>query len=386
MKILHCCLAVFYADGYSYQENILPKMHKLAKHDVKIVASTETYLNHMDLEYVKPSIYVNDDGIPVTRIPYVKWLPGILGKKIRKYKGFYKILNDYKPDIIFLHDAQFLSVFELKKYLKKNLDVKLYVDCHTDFSNSARNWFSREILHKILYKIFITAIEPYVLKFYGTLPARCDFLRDVYLIPENKIELLSMGADDTIYDLSLKKQISFRFRKKFRIPQDHFLIISGGKINERKKIHYLLKAFSDIPNKKIVLLIFGKIHDEIKEQINVFNSIENIIFTGWLNSLEINELMLSSDLAVFPGKHSMLWEQSIGFGVPCIFKSWYGIDHLDLGGNCLFIENSKISTIKTTLKRVLNDKKLYESMKKNSLVKGPSSFAYSKIAVESISC
>ena len=37
MKIIHCCLAAFYIDNFSYQENILPKIHKLQGNDVFII-------------------------------------------------------------------------------------------------------------------------------------------------------------------------------------------------------------------------------------------------------------------------------------------------------------------------------------------------------------
>ena len=43
MKILHLMLGCFYIDNYSYQENYLPKHHKLQGHDVEIVASLVTF-------------------------------------------------------------------------------------------------------------------------------------------------------------------------------------------------------------------------------------------------------------------------------------------------------------------------------------------------------
>ena len=70
MKIVHCCLSCFYIDNYNYQENALPRQNKLDGHDVSIIASTETFINNTNLGYVQPSQYVNEDGIPVRRIPY----------------------------------------------------------------------------------------------------------------------------------------------------------------------------------------------------------------------------------------------------------------------------------------------------------------------------
>lgn len=43
MKILHLCLANFYIDNYSYQENMLPKFHKKLGYEVEIIASMQSF-------------------------------------------------------------------------------------------------------------------------------------------------------------------------------------------------------------------------------------------------------------------------------------------------------------------------------------------------------
>ena len=78
-----------------------------------------------------------------------------------------------------------MSIIQIVKYAKKR-NVKIYADGHTDFINSAKNWVSKNILHKIIYKYCAKKIEPYVAKFYGTLPLRVKFIRDVYGINPKK--------------------------------------------------------------------------------------------------------------------------------------------------------------------------------------------------------
>ena len=48
-------------------------------------------------------------------------------------------LLKFKPDILFLHDCQFLSITQIVKYKKENKNVKIYIDSHTDFINSGKN-------------------------------------------------------------------------------------------------------------------------------------------------------------------------------------------------------------------------------------------------------
>ena len=166
MKIMHCCLANFYIDNYGYQENILPQINKKDGHSVLIVASTETYLENNKKGYVKPLRYKTPDGIPVVRLPYVNVFTKPLASKIRKYKGLYKEIENFKPDVIMIHDLCFFSIREIIKYKKKNPNVRLFADTHTAGHNSGRNWLSLNILHRIFYKHLILKAIPYIEKYF----------------------------------------------------------------------------------------------------------------------------------------------------------------------------------------------------------------------------
>lgn len=380
MRILHVCLASFYIDNYGYQENILPKMHKMRGYDVKIVASTETYIDNQQIGYIEPKSYHTEESIPITRLPYKKYMPHSVMKKLRIYTGVSKVLNDFKPDIIFMHDVQFISVYEVAKYCKENPNTIVYADCHTDFVNSARGWVSKNILHGIIYKWCAKTIEPFVKMFYGVLPARVDFLREMYNIPEHKLDLLVMGADDSQYNYADRESIRKEFRAKHDIKDDDFVIVSGGKIERGKNTDLLLDAFSEIKGRNIKLVLFGSIHEEMKEEIKAHLTNEDIVYLGWMNTKDIYNVLLSSDLAVFPGTHSVLWEQSIGVGLPTIFKRWDGMEHVDIGGNCILLDNTDAETIKETILHLYENKEVYKAMKEVAVGKGIEKFSYSKIA------
>ena len=71
MKILHLMLGCFYIDHYSYQENYLPKYHKMQGHDVEIVASLFTFDENGKGKWLpKADQYTNEYGIPVTRLAF----------------------------------------------------------------------------------------------------------------------------------------------------------------------------------------------------------------------------------------------------------------------------------------------------------------------------
>ena len=384
MRILHCCLANFYIDNYGYQENIITKMHKLQGHDVMILASTETYLNNNKIGYVEPKSYINENGIPVTRLPYVNWLPHGIAKKLRIYKGITDALNSFNPEIIFLHGCQFISIREIVSFIKCNKDVKVFVDGHTDFVNSARNWLSKNILHGIIYKHCAKIIEPYTTKFYGVLPTRVDFFRTMYGIPSEKLELLVMGVDDSVVDFARKNQIRESVRKTLNLLDDDFVIVTGGKIDKRKNIHKLMRAVINLNLKHIKLIVFGKPDKNMEKDILKLSDYESIRYVGWVEPEKVYDYYFASDLAFFPGTHSVLWEQAVGVGLPAVFKKWDGIQHVDLGGNCLFIETGEIDEIEKTIINIFNDKQQFLTMKQIAIDKGIEYFSYSNIARRAI--
>ncbi len=383
MKIIHCCLAAVYNDNHSYQENILPKMHKMQGHHVSIVASTETFINNMQLGYVKPSVYTTEYGVKLSRLEYSKILPNFIIKKLRIYKGLMDVLNEFKPDCIFLHDIQFLSIYTIIKYLKKNSNVVVYADGHTDFINSARNFISKHILHKVVYRMCAKAIEPYTRKFYGVLPLRVDFFKEVYKISPDKVELLVMGGDLTNIDFSKKEQIRQDIRISLEVSVDDFLIITGGKIDSRKGIIELMKAICQLDN-GVKLLVFGSVAQDIQNEFNELVNSNNIRYLGWIPSELIYKYFFAADLSFFPGTHSVLWEQSVSLGIPGVFKKWEGIQHIDIGGNVLFIDLVNVNNIKNIILEIISDKTLFERMKKVASEKGIPSFSYYEIAKKAL--
>lgn len=380
MKILHICLAAFYIDGYSYQENILPKEHLKLGYEVEIVASTETFVDKTNLGYIKPSQYINEDGIKVTRLPYSRFLPHFLMKKIRSYRGLYSLLDELKPDILFIHDLQFFDVFKVKKYMKKNCEVIAISDCHTDFSNSARGFISKYILHKGIYKYYVKSIEKFISKFYGVLPARVDFLVDVYKVNKEKVSLLVMGAEDEKVALALKNKDNPEYKARLGISDDDFVVVTGGKIDYHKRqIFELAEAVLKLNIKNLKLIIFGSIHDQFKEKMIELTKNDSIKYIGWVDTQESYNLFAIAKIAIFPGRHSVYWEQAAGTGTPLMVLRWPGTEHVNTDNNCIFLEKGDNEEIYKEILDLYNSKSSLKTLKDNALKAMPN-FSYKEIA------
>ncbi len=384
MKVVHLCLGCFYPDNYSYQENLLPKFHKELGYDVEVIASTQSFDEHGKVCFLdKTGSYQNEYDIKVTRLPYKS--NSSLGHKLKRYIGTYEAIEKACPDILFIHGCQFLDIDQAVKYLKKHPEVKVFVDNHADFSNSATNWVSKNVFHKILWKGCAHKIEPFTAKFYGVLPVRVDFLKDIYELPADKCELLVMGADDELVEKAKTSGARERIRKQYGIEDDDFLVLTGGKIDQWKtQTLLLMQAVQNIKNEHVKLIVLGSVTQELMDKVKALADGSKVQYIGWIQSKDTYEYFEASDLAVFPGRHSVMWEQVVGQGVPMLVKDWPGTHHVDIGGNVRFLKRDSAEEIQGEIERLLENPDAYKKMKSVAQEKGMQVFSYRDIARRAI--
>lgn len=369
LKIVHVCLVGPFSDGFSYQENLMTKYHKRMGHEVTVIASNFFWNNEGKIEMCETKKYFNNDGVKIIRLSKKK---GIYGK-FAKYKMFYRTLEEEKPNIIFTHCCNFSDLDNIRRYVRKNPNVIVYCDNHCDETNSATNFISKYILHKFIWKNKVRKIEPYVKKFYGVLPRRCTFLAKYYGVDNSKIELLVMGLDDD-------------YLTKTKEDKELLELSIGGKIDEwkAKEILNFLTAFSQFKdNDKFHITIYGSIIEGYKDRILSFTKAKNIDYIGWVNQKGIIDIISNSSYAVFPGRHSVMWEQAVGLGIPLIVKYYDGYDHININNNVVFLYDDTVEYYKSIFEKVLNDD-FYKTIKTNALTNERKKFLYSIISKRAI--
>lgn len=382
MKILHLCLTDGYTDNSEYQENILAKYHKKMGHEVVVISSQFIYEKGIWIKNARTDYYDSNE-VFIKRIKYLFPFSHRINQKFGLYSGLNKELDKIKPDILFIHNFQFLSILQVRKYVKKN-EAVTYIDNHVDYVNSGRNIISKYLFHKFLWRICGALMVPFTKKFYGVLPARVEFLKSVYKLPSEKCELLCMGADDEKINDTIKELSRKKIREKAGIDNDDILIVTGGKINEfRQDTLNLLDAVSNINEKHVKLLVFGTVSEKLRTKFEEKCDNRRIMNVGWVDSDETYRIMASADLIIFPGQHSVMWEQAVALGVPCIFKRIDGFSHVDVGGNCIFIDDTSEDGLKKVILDVINSGKLND-MRKVASKKGMEEFSCFKIAQKSI--
>lgn len=380
MKIVHLTIDCFFIDGYSYQENIMMKYHAKMGHQVTVIASLVSFDekgNKCLLPH--PCEYMDPNGFKVIRLQYSS--PISINRWLRKYEGFKDALEKEHPDIIFSHNLGYRDTSLVANYLKRNPHVKLFCDNHVDYINYGKNWIVRNVLNTGIRAIYAKKLIPYITTSFGVTPMRCRYLKDVYGMPSSLVQFLPMGVDDEAIPAD-RMDVRKKIRKALEINETDYVIFTGGKIDKLKNTHILIEALQLLNHPDVHLLICGVLTPEMEYLKDIIDSRSNIHYLGWCNAEQVMNYMVSSDIACFPGTHSTLWEQSVGVGIPGIFKLWKEIDHVNINGNAQFVSGDDpkeiCRTIKNTIDQIQNGN-LSDLCNKASL-----SFLYSEIAKRAI--
>ena len=268
MKIVHVDLIDQFNDDWSYQDNLLSRMHVRMGHDVTLITTCKKFDASGLIVTVTPDRYTLPDGVKVIRLPKYK---RFLIKKLQDiYEPYplYKELIQIKPDLIMVHGltAKYANR-DVIKYIKKvNPRCVLVTDNHNCEINTDVH-LAKTIRQKLIFlltKSMRKPLYPYSKKIFGITPACIDYMIRYYRAPKEKTELLPLGYDPDLIVWEKRGDMRVEFREKYGIARDDFLIVHGGKIIRRRKTPETIEAVMRLDDPKIKLVIFGGIDEEMK--------------------------------------------------------------------------------------------------------------------------
>ena len=375
MKIVHICLEAPYIDGWAYQENIIPECHARMGHEVTVIGSRNSlpyYVKKAEdtKSHVSP-YYVGD--VKVVRTDR-KW--SFLGK-LDYYEDLLKLIESEKPDLLYHHGGQSLSLLMSKDYVKKHKRTKWVVDFHAEYYNTATNALSREILHKLIWRSVIQESLPYISKIYCISPSVKEFCMEMYSIPPERMEYLYLGTIVPEAMIAKRMEIRKEVRSRLGIDDTTFLLITGGKLNNDKRLDIVAAALRILDDDAVHLVVFG-LSDPGDEKFaeRVFMGVPRVHMVGWCDSDALTKYYLAADLAVFPGGQSVVWQQAIGTGLPAIFRKWPGNEYLN-AGNAIFLYSDEGKDLAQWIKVLSkNNTSLLEEMRIKALDLGRHELSY----------
>ena len=335
MNIVHIGLAGLFTENMTYQDNLLSKQNALDGHNVMYIANNYAFVNgkRKDVGYINKTI---NDGIQLIRLPLVRIGTEFLTEKLRKVNGLSSILNNFAPDVIFSHGITYWSILDVTRYKREHPNIKLYADTHADFNNTGRNFLSKNILHKMIYKCLINNALPVIDKiFYITYEAKV-FVQNIYNIPEAALEFYPLGG--VVFPKEIRMQKRDYIRKIHGIEKNKILLIHSGKMGKAKKTYELVQALHAIDASNLKLLIIGTMTEDVAANVMPIVDIDpRIEYLGWQNGEELMNYLCAADLYVQPGTQSATMQNALCCGSAAALYPYESHKYL-LGDSVFYIE------------------------------------------------
>lgn len=356
MKVLIWTTGNEFTPSMLYKENYLIKASILNGDDVTVFANEYTYVRGKSTKISKEE---KVSGYKLKRFPYQSFGHSALTRRIRKINGLEDEIIKERPDLIFINCSQICNIKNLRKIKSALPNVKMVLDFSTKYLNSAQNWMSKNILHRIIYRRWIQKALPYVDKVFYISQESKDFAREMYGIPESMMEHNNLPGE-TI-GLDVKKRFKAEIFKKLNLSEDKTLILYSGKIYPDKKVDNLVRAFSRNKNPDLRLLIIGVYTDESQRAViePVIAGDERISFMNFVSGDELTKYLCAADLYIQPGSISQTCQTAVCCGTPLAFNDIP--THREIyNGNGFFVESE--DDILNILNRISSDQNLLPTM------------------------
>lgn len=375
MRIVHVCLASHYTEGMNYQDNILPDVNSQDGHEVLIISDTQKYIDGklVDTNEEEKNLKHN---LKLIRINFDKIFTKFISEKIRKVKKLYSILEYFKPDVILFHGMCAYELLTVSKYKKNHPSIKLYTDSHEDFINSARTFFSKNVLHRLFYKRIALKCLQYIDKVLYISEETRIFLHDFYKIPNKNLEFYPLGG--FIVEEEEKKLIRKKLRKDLDISEKDLVLIHSGKLDKLKKTRELLDSLAKINNKNIYLIIIGSIPNDNQILYNLIKNDKRVKYLGWKTGDELLEYICASDIYMQPGSQSSTSLTAACCGLPILLYPSISYKKM-FDTNVFWAKNDK--EIDEILLEIIENPALLDNMSKRSYEIAKNIFDYKKLAM-----
>ncbi len=358
-SIVHISAASPYMDEGTYQDTMLANEERKKHPLVTIVATNIVLKPDGSKEICAPKRYFNSMGVQIIRFRSHRRIDRSRGNVL----GLYKALLDLKPDFIMDHVFCLTSCAAVLLYKRKNKICKVVADSHMTRDNyDDNNPGLRERVYNILQRLIGIPYFQVCDKVYGILPQTIEMIQHLYGVPKEKCEVLPLGYDDSKVDFDNRADIRHMIRRKYGISEDTIVFVHGGKLTRNKRTLEIVKAIKEFPD--CFLIVFGELSDKEYEQTVREENDLNVIYTGYLNSEQIYDVFLASDIAVFPGKPSCLRQEAVATGLPIIYKFNDGDEGINLIINDNGIElpmEYDQTIISEALRRMINDFDKYKA-------------------------
>ena len=343
MKVVH--ITLHYLDGWGYQDNLLPLYQARAGHSVTVLADNRHFPHSMKLQEREAILKKGSDYMdgPV----HVRKFRTALASRDSALlcSGLGRLLEEEAPDLIFHHGLHFPTLLIACRYARRHPRCVLMADSHSDPFNASSHFLWRALYGRFALRLLVRTAGRRVDRFYGVTPLRCQYLVSEYGVPADKVHLLPLAGDDR--GMTIDGAVA---RHSIGIPDDAFLVVSGGRMGPGKGTDHLVEAWRRLRpvHPELELLLFGTFEE-------AFPLPEGVRTVGWCDRERTLSILSMADVAVWPLLHTTLVEDAVVCGTPLIVKDSGNVSHFKEEGFGLFLETGSVDEITSALERMIRE-------------------------------
>ncbi|MCQ8212125.1 glycosyltransferase family 4 protein [Cetobacterium somerae] len=265
--------------------------------------------------------------------------------KITKLLGLFdRILKKIKLQR-FQNIENYDYLFQLKKIVQENNYDKIIVENRSPYINYLKK-ITKDKLYLHLHNDYLNIKNPLADEVYnncdGILTVSDYIKKCVYTINKNdtKTKTLINCTDTDLFNKEKNIVYRSKLREQLNISEKDFVFLYSGRLTQEKGIKELLKAFKNITDKSVKLLVLGSswYGSNIKNKFQIeleelaVDLKDKIIFTGFIDRDNVARYHSIADVAIVPS----MWEEPAGLvvleaqasGMPVILTDSGGIPEL----------------------------------------------------------
>lgn len=317
MRILIVTTGNEFTPSMLYKENYIIKAAQDHGDEIFVFANQYTYVKgKTELAVAQEKI----EGYTLKRFKYRSYGNKMLTSRVRRIDGLENEIVRLKPDLIFFNCGQVYNIKNLKLIKQALPDVKIVIDFSTKYLNSARNWFSKNIQHRLMYRSWLQEALPYVDKIFYISQESKVFAQEMYKIPDEIMEHNNLPGE-TI-PVETKMAYKHEVFAKLGMTKDTIMFMYSGKIYPEKKVAHLVRAFvrTKVPNFR--LIIIGVYNDDASRLTiaPLIASDKRIKFMNFVSGSELTKYVCAADLYIQPGSISQTCQTAVCCGTPLCFN------------------------------------------------------------------
>ncbi|WP_455392798.1 glycosyltransferase family 4 protein [[Eubacterium] cellulosolvens] len=377
----------YFQPEFGYDEYYVSRNLARLGHDVSVVTSDKIYpfknveklLAEIGSEHTtrKRSRGIQKmDGFTVYRLPSV----AELFLDLNLVMNIRSALKKIKPELVHLHEPILGGSAMAAGH--KDLGYKLVVDQHSYATTFEETETLKNRFVHYQYILLRKRFANYAFKRADAIVAVTErtkkFLVEFFSVPEEKIEVVSLGVDEKLF--SFNPEARERIRNELKVAEDTPLIITAGRFDRAKKLDQLIRAFAGLrQQQKARLVVIGTGDDEIERELHQLVKKlmlgKSVTFIKFVKKSLLSSYYSAADIG-FWNKASITIIEAMGCKLPVVLPDQGTIKNYVENKNGLLFPEDDVDSLQEQLLELAVNVNRREQMGKRALELVEKRFSY----------